>query len=243
MDAISIAAVGMENDLQRLNSISQNLANVSTPGYKRQISVARAFESLMGTEGVQAAGTRGLNSSADAGVAIDHAVGTLRRTGNPLQLAVEGEGFFEVATERGSAYLRQATLRVDPSGRLLTEQGHALLGIGGEMRANGSAISIDGRGEIKQGETVVGQIKLVRFEDPKALINLGGGLFGPGQARVTDKGSVGQIRAGYQENSNVNSAQEMVRLSETVRHFESMQKIMQGYDDVFEKTIRKLGEF
>ncbi len=68
-------------------------------------------------------------------------------------------------------------------------------------------------------------------------------MYGQGAARMENAAASGAVRVGYQENSNVNSPQEMIRLTETVRHFESMQKVMQGYEDVFEKAMRKLGEF
>ena len=90
---------------------------------------------------------------------------------------------------------------------------------------------------------MVGQIKLVRFANPERMAALGNGMFAQGEARLADTSAGAAVRAGYQESSNVNSPREMIRLTETVRHFESMQKVIQGYDEVMEKAIRKLGEF
>lgn len=242
MDLMTVAAIGMQNDLLNMNSISQNLANVLTPGYKREVAVNNAFGSYM-----DAAASDG-HAQANAALAqtrtvIDTSAGTLRHTGNPLDVAIDGEGFFEVMTDTGIFYTRQGSLNADSRGRLVTSQGHVLMGVGGELSVSGSAVTIERNGEVRQGERVLGQVKLVRFTNPDGLTPLGNGMFSQGNARIADSASTAAVRAGYQENSNVNSAHEMVRLTETLRHFESMQKVVQGYDEVLEKTIRKLGEF
>jgi flagellar basal body rod protein FlgG len=117
------------------------------------------------------------------------------------------------------------------------------MGVSGELVISGTTAQIDRNGEVREDDRVMGQIKLVRFSDPQDMVSLGNGAFYQGSARLADAGVDGNIRAGYLENSNVNSPQEMVRLTETLRHFEAMQKIMQGYDDAFEKALHKLGDF
>ncbi len=237
MDAAAIASISMQNDLLRLNSISQNLANVTTPGYKRQFTASRPFATFLQTE-------NGLEPPTSGANALDMRIGTLRPTSNPYDLAVEGEGFFEVTTETGVAYARQGTIRADGRGQLRTQQGLALAGVNGDLRPNGGNFTIDANGEVRQGERTLGQIKLVRFANPGSLLPLGNGLYAQGGAVLADAGlNPGALRSGFLENSNVESAQEMVRLTETVRHFEAMQKILQGYGDAFDLTLRKLGEF
>ena len=242
MDLMTVAAIGMQNDLLRMNSISQNLANVLTPGYKREVSVNTAFGSHVEAATRAADGPAGV-ASVHTQTSVDPSAGTLRYTGNSLDVAIDGEGFFEVMTDRGIAYTRQGSLHADAGGRLATMQGHALMGVGGELSVSGVAVTIERNGDVRQGDRIVGQIKLVRFTNPGALTAAGNGLFSQGGAVIADVGAPAMVRAGYQENSNVNSAREMVRLTETVRHFESMQKVVQGYDEVLEKAIRKLGEF
>lgn len=221
----------------RMNSISQNLANVTTPAYKREIATTGVF-----TGHVERALGYGTATSARA-VVIDPKLGTLRQTGNPLDLAIDGEGYFEVASEDGPAYTRQGAMHVDGLGLLATANGLPVMGLGGAVSLGGAPMSINAEGEIRQGERVVAQLKLVRFANPEGLAPMGGGLYRQGTARLGDVATVGKLRSGYQENSNVNSAHEMVLLTETVRHFESMQKLMQGYNDAYETAIRKLGEF
>lgn len=267
MDAMTVAAIAMQDDMQRLNNISQNLANVGTLGYKRHIAVSKPFADFLGGDTAQASngslaaamdaspgsGLPGLPGIAGMEAALDMRSGTLRPSSNPLDLAIEGDGFFEVSSDNGSAWARQGTMRVDARGHLVTQQGFQLAGVNGDIRPNGGAVSISVTGEVRQGERTLGQIRLVRFDNPGRMQSLGNGLYAQGLATLADidparaskSGNVTppQLRAGYQENSNVNSAEEMVRLTETVRHFEAMQKVMQGYGDVFEQTLRKLGEF
>jgi len=242
MDALSIVSIGMQDDLQRMSSISQNLANVTTPAYKREIAVTRSFDSHM--EQARAVdGRAALPQQQTNTVALDMSHGALRYTGNALDLAIEGDGYFEVMTDKGPAYTRRGMLHLDTRGRIVTEQGNPLMGVGGELVVSGTSVTVDRNGEVRQSDRLVGQVKLVRFANPNGLVALDNGLFAQGTARLADTGIDGAIRAGYQEGSNVSSPQEMVRLTETVRHFEAMQKIMQVYDDAFEKTLQKLGDF
>jgi flagellar basal body rod protein FlgG len=265
MDAMTIASIAMQDDMARLASIAQNLANVATPGYKRQFDTSRSFAQHVAAAGVLDQGNglvpgagvsagEGARSNAISGFttgqfspALDMHAGTLRSTGNALDIAVEGEGFFEVSLPNGNAYARSNSLALDARGHLQTSHGHALAGVNGDVRPNGGSVSIAPDGEVRQGERILGQIRLVRFDNPHQLQGLGQGLFAQGAAKLADgrKGdsAVGVLRSAVQENSNVNSAQEMIHLTETVRHFETMQKVMQGYGDVMEQALRKLGEF
>jgi len=239
VDALTVAAVGMQDDLTRLNGISQNLANVMTAGYKRVVPFSQHMEDAVSrTAGMPSAMPVPASQSA-----IDPSAGTLRYTGNSLDVAIEGDGYFEVITEGGAAYTRHGTLHADARGRLVTAQGHPLAGAAGELTVSGSAVTIERNGEVKQDGRVVGQLKLVRFANPERLTVLGNGMFAQGEARIADAGVGSTVRAGYQESSNVNSPREMIRLTETMRHFESMQKVFQGYDEMMENAIRKLGEF
>jgi flagellar basal body rod protein FlgG len=225
----------MKSDEIRLNAISQNLANISTPGYKKQIAVASAFSQQLAIAGEAAPSV--------ASLTLDSSAGALRHTGAATDLAIEGGGFFELAGENGPVYTRQASLRVDVQGRLVGAQNLPLMGSTGPVHLANEPYSIGANGDIKQADRVVATIKLVHFDKPGQLAPVGNGMYAIGAAHLDDTPQAIHLRTGFQETSNVNSAQEMVRLTETVRHFESMQKLVQGYDDSLEKAIRKLGEF
>ncbi|WP_256082066.1 flagellar hook-basal body protein [Massilia sp. YIM B04103] len=235
---MAIAADGMQKDVLKLKAVSQNLANAITPGYKKQLLVTQAF-ALQMEQGLAAAPSSPVSSS----FVIDPAAGTLRPTGNPHDIAIEGDAYLELAAPEGLRYTRQGGLRVDARGRLVGSQGLPVLGMGGEIVLAGEDFRIESNGEVWQRGAVVGQLKLARFENPGALEPAGGGMYVQGAARALDVAGMARVRIAHQENSNVNSAQEMVALTETVRHFEALAKVIQGYDDNLEKTIRKLGEF
>jgi flagellar basal-body rod protein FlgF len=234
MDVMAIAGNGMQQDMMRMETISQNLANSLTPGYKKQVLIGISFDQQV-SAGLAVAQTA-------APLVIDPTPGTFRYTGQALDVAVTGSEFFEVAGPDGPSYTRQGSFHTDLRGQLVTAQGMPVMGMNGELIVTG-AFTIDPNGDIRQGDQVVGRLKLVNFANPGVLIPVGGGLYRQGAATLAEQGRAPTLRIGYQENSNVSSPQEMVRLTETVRHFEALQKIMQGYDETLEKTIRKLGEF
>lgn len=241
MDSIAIAASGMQHDLQRLETISQNVANVLTPGYKRQIVAGTPFAAYV--QGGAPSGDSRHQTSLRSALSIDPSAGSLRYSANMQDVAIEGNGFFELESKTGPQYTRQGGLRVDMNGRLVGAHDLPLVGATGVITLAPGGFSVSPNGDVLQDGRIAGRLKLVHFENPETLIPTGGGLYIQGNARLAESGMQSQVRAGFQETSNVNSAHEMVRLTETVRHFEALQKIVQGYDDILEKTIRKLGEF
>lgn len=243
MDLMTVAGVAMQNDQLRLESISQNVANVLTPGYKRQTVLTSAFSAqLAGAAAGRDARLVAL-PGAPARMAIDPAAGAMRPSGNPQDVAIEGDSFFEVNTPAGPAYTRQGALRADLQGRMVANHGLPVMGEGGEISLTNAPFRIAPNGDVSQGERLAGRLKRVRFEHANALQALGNGLYSLGGASLKDAHSNDPVRAGFQESSNVSSPQEMVRLTETVRHYESLQKVVQGYDESLEKAIRKLGDF
>ena len=234
MDVTKIAAEAMQHDLLRMQSISQNIANVLTPGYKRQIAGQQGFSSQV---------EKGL--AAQQAPAIDTRSGTMRFTGLHTDVAVEGEAFFEVATPDGPRYTRQGSLRVDAGGRLVGANNFPIMGASGDIVLAGGPFTIDPSGQVFQDGRVAGQLKLVHFREAQRLEPVGSGLYAQGGASLESAaaGVAARVRSGYLENSNVDNAREMVSLTVSVRHFEALHRISQGYDEVLGSAIRKLGEF
>ena len=233
----ALTLASMHTDAARLDNVALNLANVQTPGYKRQMLAPQSF-----SDAVQAAQTDALQP------ATDPRPGTLKTTGQPLDVAFVGEGFFEVLTDSGPAYTRAGSFGVDATGRLVTAMGHPVMGRNGDIRLSTRAPVIDATGRVTEaaepgGEArLVDQLKVVRFAKPQSLRRLGEGLFAPGEDMTVMAESEPQLRQGALENANVNSTREMVELMQTMRHFESMQRVLQGYDDMVGTAIRKLAE-
>ncbi|MDF0606917.1 flagellar hook-basal body protein [Neisseriaceae bacterium TC5R-5] len=224
-DFLGVMATSMAVDMQRLNTLSQNLANVATPGYKRQFSLGLADPSAVKSE-------------------LDLQQGVLSRTGKELDIAIAGSGFLPVGQPEQPLFSRAGSLRLDERGRLL----HALSGLpllaeGGEIFLEPGAFKIDEQGVISQRDKVIGQLKLFQPNEQATVQAQGNGLYRiNGEAR-SEAGVQVALRQGYLEKSNVNSSREMVELMELVRHFESVQKSVQGMDAMWDKTLRSLGEF
>lgn len=232
IDALNAAAGGMAMDVSRMSTIAQNLSNTATPGYKRALPSTLPF--LL----------EGSSAEAVAASTADLRHASLRPTGAALDLAIDGDGFFEVQTEAGTAYTRRGDFRLDAAGRLVTHAGHVVQGQGGPLVLGTAAPTIDRAGRLFDGDKPLGQLKLVTFADPRSVLSRGeDGLFTTEQAATVQPEGEARLRQGHLEASNVNTAAEMVRLMETVRHFEASQKVVQGVDEMTERALRKLGEF
>ena len=248
-DVLAIALHSLHQDMGRLDRIATNLANVSTPGYKREVAGARPFAEMLGNVAGMAQATPADAPSLAPLVMLDGRAATQRSTGRSLDVALTGEGFFEVATDDGPAYTRQGDFRIDAQGRLVTAGGQPLVGKGGaEIRLTTSTPVIDGTGTVTEPDAPnrstlpSGQLKVVRFESLAGMRHLGQGLLSAGvNGSVLADGDL-RLRQGALENSGVDSMQEMVALMQTMRHAESMQRLAQGYDELMGTAIHKLGD-
>jgi flagellar basal-body rod protein FlgG len=237
-EVLAIAAHSMADDIARMATISQNLANATTPGYKKEIPVSRPFVEYLQAYGMT--GPQVFQSTLPAQMAVvDQRAGSLRYTGSPLDVAFDGNGWLELQSPEGPVYTRAGNLQVDARGRLVTPSG---LPLAGDIALTTAQPRIDQQGRVYEDDKLVGQLRVVTFEHPEMLQKLGEGLFA---APSPDAGSLAEVRVrqGYLENSNVVTVTEMVNVIETMRHFEANQKLIQSYDGLLDKAIRTLGEF
>ena len=238
-NGLTVAIQALGADMQRIDTLSQNLTNANTPGFARQIPVSHAFDQAWNAAGDSLTAQPDLQASHTV---TDRRAGTLKSTGRPLDLALVGEGYFVVATADGTAYTRRGDFHVDAAGQLVTAQGHAVQGTQGDLRLGHGTPSIASDGTIRVDGAPAGQIKRVSLPGEVELVSAGDGLLRPaGHALETD--SKAEIKTGQIETSNVVPMREMVSLIESVRHFEASQKLIQGYDEALSKAIQKLGEF
>lgn len=245
-EILAIALNSMQNDMRQVEHVAMNLANTLTPGYKRQVATPLSFGALVEQNAAAAAVPAGRQADTTR-TYVDVRPGALKHTGNSLDLAIEGQGYFEVATAQGPAYTRQGDFRVDERGRLVTAQGQAVMGNGGEILLSGATPRIDRNGNVfdagdANAKLPVDRIKLVTFEDTGPMTSLGNGLLAPGGGMVQLGASDVHLQQGYLEGSNVSTQQEMVQLMQSARHFEAIQKAVQGYDEAVDTAIRKLGD-
>jgi flagellar basal body rod protein FlgG len=220
------AAGAMRSGEKRLETIAHNLANVSTSGFKRETSFAHAVRSA-----------RGGQLQVVAGLAPDPSQGPLESTGNPLDLALDGRGWFAVEDSGdagGRSYTRDGSFRIDDRGTLVTQDGRAVgwKGARGVLRPAGQAVTVDARGAVRQGDAVIGELDVVDFADSSRLVPNGAGRWtAPAGTQPTT--STARVRAGTLERSNVESMDELVALVAVQRGFESaataMRTIEQSY--------------
>jgi flagellar basal body rod protein FlgG len=246
-DAITALSSALNNDMEEMRSISQNLANINTAGYKRQITAVSSFQQSMITGPDGAGAETVLNQAATSLPRIDiyrdMAQGALKYTGNAFDIALSGDGFLQVETDQGVGYTRQGSFSIDEQGRLTLVTGESVMGEDGAIYLQNSPFTIDNDGVITQDEEIVNKLKVVSFEDPQQLNYLGRGRFGvPLGAAIVAVEFLGQTMQGYQETSNVESMDEMVKMIETTRHFEMSHQILRGYDSMLDNAINVLGD-
>lgn len=252
MRALFTAATGMEAQQSRIDTIANNIANVNTTGFKR----ARAeFQDLF-YETLRAPGATATDGSMlPAGVQVGHGVrlaavttlysnGDRINTGNPLDLAIEGTGFFQVLRPTGeTVYTRDGTFKLDNQGNIVTSMGYQMIP---NITVPNDAVSVtvlpDGTvNALQAGQTQptnLGQIQLARFANPAGLRSAGYNLLeatlasGDPQTGVPQQTGFGNISAGFLEGSNVEVAEELVQMILAQRAFEVSSRVIQAGDEM-----------
>jgi len=233
MNTLEIAAIGLQQDLDRLKLTSHNVANLSTPGYKRQIAVQTPFADLVGP-------------ASELQVQTDVRAGKLNATGQALDIALpDGRYLLLEAEDGGLALSRQGALQIDAQGLLRTLAGQKVLGARGavSLRADQRAgLEIDAQGQLRQQGQVVDALRLIGVRPNQALRPLGDGLYVADSSQWEAESPVIGVRSGHLEQSNVLPSQEMVTLMSITRHAETMVRLFQAADDMQATAIRRLGE-
>ncbi|MCP4469647.1 MAG: flagellar hook basal-body protein [Gammaproteobacteria bacterium] len=244
-DVFTISELSMLNDMRQLDIISHNLANVTTQAYKRDIPVMRSFaEQLQGDMSLLDITVANTGYTVPAiSTSTAYTQGAFTRTGNALDVAIEGDAFFEFNTGKGMVYSRQGSFQLDAAGRLVSSDGHSVNGFGGQIRLGSDNPRIDRDGIIWDGEDAVEQLKLVRFRDPTSLIKVGNGDYQLGEGSRAEILQNPSLRQGFVEASNVEVMREMVHLMTTVRHFGAIQSVIRGYDEILGTAIETIAEF
>lgn len=226
-------------------TIAENLASSSVPGYKKQdFSFAAVRAGLHPVAGSSAASRSVLMSGGQAGTNFQP--GDFRVTNVKTDVAIDGKGFFEVQLPNGTlAYTRDGEFHVDSQGQIVTKEGYRVMSDGGPLVLdlnNHTELSISASGEVSQGADLKGRIKLVEFGNTKALTRLSGGYFtaeNPAAKPAASEGS--SVRQGVLEQANTSTVMEMANLMTAMRTFEANQRMAQIHDDRMGKTIAELG--
>ncbi len=230
MDALSIsAASGMRARMDSLDMLSNNLANANTGGYKMD----HEFYSLYVSAEAADPAAQGYGPSADTLPVIekpwtDYSQGVLRSTGNTLDFALSGKGFFAVNGPSGPLYTRNGSFRLTPAGVLTTPEGFPLRTVDGKTVQTQSPIPLEVStdGEVRQEGQSLGQLQLVNFDNPAVLNKQGNNYFYNIDPTARTTPSTAEVKQGHVENSNVGSAEAAVRLVSVMRQFEMLNKAM-----------------
>ncbi len=231
-DAMQAIAAALQTDAESVRIIAQNIANAQNPAYRREIAVtSTSFDAV--TSAVHAAKMRSV---------IDRTPGTLRNTGEPLHLAVEGSGFFVIDTGQGELLTRRGDFRLDGDGQLVTHDGLAVLGGKGPIHIDGGSPAIDPDGTVRLAGTVVDRLRIAEVPKDTDLQPAGeeGYVLADGQTPPDAVAPI--VRQGFLETSNVQSVNEMVQLMDTMRRFEAAQHFVRGYDGMTDEAIKTLGK-
>lgn len=259
------SASAMVADLLRQDVVANNVANATTPGFNRDCIGFESFPSML----IQAS-DRGLflgsitQGSRAGGTYVDTQRGPACRTGGAQDVFIRGDGYFAVQDGDEIAYTRHGSLVTGQGGLLTTQQGHAVLGVTGPLRADSGAISIDARGWVRSGDTTVGRLKVVRFGEHVQLVKNGHGYLVPGGTRTREQGlpwgqGAGEdtwrwpgvapgpeqiaepdLEPGAVEMSNVNPVIEMVSLINVLRSYEANARALQAQDETLARAVNDI---
>ncbi len=240
LKSLFVSAAGMLPKRRELEITANNLANLNTHGYKKDgVFYRHLLENLNGARNVVGTDASVLQ---DGDVYTSFAQGTLSRTGNALDVAIVGDGFFTVKVGDKQLVTRNGHFTIDNNGQLVDNNGNAVLTDGGELFVSGKNIEISESGQVTVDGEIVAQLKIVTFADLHGLAKAGENYFAPAadmEEIIIDSDHI-NLRQGFLENSNVDPMEEMVKMIELYRAFELAQKKIKA-EDVNLQKINDMG--
>ena len=248
------SALGMAGQMKRMDTVANNLANADSPGFKRDVVVTQSFTDVM-MQRIREYEMRGFNTTnitgpASLGIIVssvhrDFSAGSLQPSGNPLDLAINGAGFFEVAFadpsgEVTTMYSRSGSFTLGENGMLMTMGGHPVLNESGNpiIIPNGE-IAVHNNGAISVNGTIIDTIRIVDFEDPATLRAFGDNLYTTTDASI-ETPFMGSIIQGYLETSNVNIVREMVEMIALSRAYEANARMVSIADQTLGQAVNEI---
>jgi flagellar basal-body rod protein FlgF len=247
------AASGMSAALQNQDILAQNLAHGTVPGYRRQSLSFAEFTSPTGATSDTTI-NQSLYGAEVAQSSTSYAAGPYQQTGNPLDCAIQGDGFFVLDGPNGPLYTRNGQFQINPAGQLVTSSGYVVTGSNGQLNipTNAAQIDIAQDGTVSADNVTVGQLRMAWFKDQSQLQRVGTTLFSapdgitpqissfgttplPAADGVTPQMSSTWVRQGYREGSNVQVVNEMVQMIAGMRQYEAAAKAMRSLSDAMQQ--------
>lgn len=246
------AYTGMLNEQYRMDIMSNNLANADTTGFKKEGSTSQAYSEVMAVKIKDVSenpNTPKRLGNMSLGVKIgetytDFSQGSLRDTGNTYDIAIGGDGFFNIeftskAGETSTKYTRDGGFTVTKDGYLVTKDGDYVLGENGRIQLSTTAgeTVFDESGNIYQDGRLVASLKITAFEDTNYLTHYGETMWDAKEGAVSGDADNAKIYQGYLEMSNASVVKEMVNMITISRHYETNQKMLTTFDETLEKSM------
>ena len=228
-----------------MDVIANNLANVSTAGYKRETAKFEEYMMQVAPSEGQT-GPQTVSFVKDAGSSRDLSQGNIQDTGATYDLALNGKGFFAVQTAQGIRYTRDGHFSLDGNGQIVTEQGYALQGDGGAITVtpNDTNIQVSKDGTVSSTvngiSNPIGKLQILDFADGTRLTKLGDNLYNTDQSPIAANGIT--IRQGALEASNVQPVVEITHMIEVMRAYQATASLSQSQEDLIRKAINQLGQ-
>lgn len=241
-----ISGEGAQVQSKRLEVLANNLANAETVGFKKQLAIAQARFAESTQRGYDYHGSGSINDIG-GGVAVretktDFSPGTLKRTENPAHVAIQGDGFFQVLRDNEVLLTRAGNFALDPTGRLVSQQGYSVLSQDGAPIFVTGPFSVNSSGAIEQDGETVAQLGLVQAASREQLVPVGENLFQPATpdsvAPVPELDR--QVASGYLEMSGVSPVTELMELIETTRAYEANVRLMQHQDQMIGNLLNRV---
>jgi flagellar basal-body rod protein FlgF len=229
------ACTGLVSRTEALDTIANNLANVSTAGFRGRHNV---FSSVLATTGNSALSV--LNQDANdygilSGTRLDSTQGSLEKTGNDLDFAIEGPAYFAVQTAAGQVYTRGGNFRVSPQGQLVTASGDPVLGDNGPITVVETPLSVSADGTISVKGAIAGRLKVVEFA-PSVEMQSAGGTYYTAPVGSDIAATKSNVRQGMLESSNVNPVTSVVEMISAQREVETMRRVLTMFNSELDKT-------
>lgn len=236
MDNSFLVGLSAQQVLQkRMDATANNIANINTAGFKAEHLIMR---DLSEKPAMAADAPQEIDFVSAWTLQRDFSTGSIERTGNPLDVAIEGDGFFAIQTPAGTAYTRDGRFSLNAQGQLITKSGLPVLGPI-QINPNGGEIAIAKDGQVMQDSVAVGQLQLSTFAHPGALEKMGDSLW-----KATDEApqpaAGARVAQGFVESSNVNAVSEITQMIDISRTYESISRMIDQADQMRGSSIEKL---
>ncbi|HQF54974.1 MAG TPA: flagellar hook-basal body protein [Fibrobacteria bacterium] len=246
VNGLFTSGAGMMLTMRKQEITSNNLANAQTTGFKISRLVTHAtVESRRDVDQYM----RQRETQRQDEVRVDWSPGPLVQTGNPLDVAMRGDGFFAISTPSGERYLRSASLKVNGQNELVDGTGSSILDqSGNSIRVPGLKTAITADGRVVSDGVEVATLRMVDFPQPYTLREEGAGRWAPYAQNPADAapmpipvGENARVEQGYLEGPNVNTVAEMVRMIAQFRNYEADSRVLQAVDSTIDKAVNTVG--